>query len=215
MTKLLKALLAAGMTLLGALHLSPVTAAPRVAEAELEAEAVLLVAHPHFRDPMWLQTVLLAAPLPNGGHVGVIINRPTTATLGKLFPDHASSQKVADPVYFGGPFSTSALVAVVKSDSNPGKGSFALTKELFLTVDGQTIDRVIEQRQEAARYYVGLVLWRPGELELELAKGLWSVLDADVRTVFRKDMEGLWKELSRATSELRVRAPVLQLAAAR
>jgi hypothetical protein len=81
------------------------------------------------------QTVLIAAPLPNGGHVRVI-------------------PKVADPVHFGGPFSTDALIAVVRSRESPGTGAFALTRELFLAVDGQTIDRVIEQTPQAARLRV-------------------------------------------------------------
>ena len=172
--------------------------------ADFEAKTVLLVAHPEFRDPAWYQTVLIAAPLPNGGHVGVILNRPTRTTLGELFPDHASSAKVADPVHFGGPFSTDALIAVVRSRESPGTGAFALAKELFLAVDGPTIDRVIEQTPQAARYYVGLVVWRPGELQLELAKGLWSLHEADAGTVFRKDMEGLWRELSSAARGLHV-----------
>lgn len=182
------------------------------AKADIEARAVLLVAHPDFRDPPWLQTVLLAAPLPDGGHVGVIINRPTTATLGQLFPNHTASQRVTDPVYYGGPFSTGTLVAVVKSDASPGKGSFALTKELFLAVDGETIDRVIEQRPGAARYYAGFTLWARGELRRELSEGLWSVLDADAGTVFRKDTRGLWKELSRGSQGVLVQTPIPQLA---
>jgi putative AlgH/UPF0301 family transcriptional regulator len=67
-----------------------------------EEDAVLLVAHPQFRDLDYRQTVLLASPAPNGGHVGVILNRPTRRTLGSLFPDHEPSKKVVDPVYYGG-----------------------------------------------------------------------------------------------------------------
>lgn len=172
--------------------------------ADYEAKSMLLVAHPQFRDPAWHETVLLAAPLPNGGHVGVILNRPTQTTLGELFPEHASSAKVADPVHFGGPFSTDALIAVVRSRESPGSGALALAKGLFLAVDGRTIDRVIEQTPQAARYYVGLVVWRPGELQLELAKGLWTLREADAGTVFRKDMETLWRELSNPAPGLRV-----------
>jgi putative transcriptional regulator len=172
--------------------------------ADFETNSVLLVAHPEFRDPAWYQTVLLAAPLPNGGHVGVILNRPTRTTLGELFPGHASSAKVADPVHYGGPFATDALIAVVRSRESPGTDGFALANELFLAVDGPTIDRVIEQTPQAARYYVGLVVWQPGELKLELAKGLWSLREADAGTVFRQDMEGLWRELSSTARGLRV-----------
>jgi putative transcriptional regulator len=190
--------LLAGLALFGMVQVA--SAQP----ADYEAKSVLLVAHPEFRDPAWRETVLLAAPLPNGGHVGVILNRPTQTTLGELFPEHASSAKVADPVHFGGPFSTDALIALVRSRESPGSGTFALGAGLFLAVDGSTIDRVIEQTPQAARYYVGLVVWRPGELQLELAKGLWSLREAEAGTVFRKDMEGLWRELSSQAPGLRV-----------
>ena len=87
---------------------------------------MLLVAHPAFRDLEYRQTVLLAAPAPNGGHVGVILNRPTKRSLGSLFPEHEPSKKVVEPVYYGGPFSRGALVALVRSDQAPGGGSVPL-----------------------------------------------------------------------------------------
>jgi putative transcriptional regulator len=196
MTKLTKSLFA-GFSLLGGLALAHAAAAQPAPHGDVDAQTVLLAAHPELSDPDWVETVLLAAPLPNGGHVGVIINRPTNTTLGELFPGHASSQKIVDPVHYGGPVSTDAVVALVESAASPGAGSLALSAELFLAIAGRTIDRVIEQAPQAARYYVGLVVWQPGELEMELAKGLWSVHGADLRTVFRKDTKGLWQELSR------------------
>ncbi len=89
-------------------------------------DAMLLVAHPAFRDLDYRQTVLLAAPAPNGGHVGVILNRPTRRSLSSLFPEHEPSKKVIEPVYYGGPFSRGALVALVKSEVAPGAGSVQL-----------------------------------------------------------------------------------------
>src|SRR6186713_31147 len=93
-------------------------------------EAMLLVAHPSFRDLDYRQTVLLAAPAPNGGHIGVILNRPTRRSLSSLFPEHEPSKKVVDPVYYGGPFSRGALVALVRADHSPGSGSVPLMKEV-------------------------------------------------------------------------------------
>ena len=169
-------------------------AVPRSAPAQ-DDEAVLLVAHPMFRDLDYRQSVLIAAPAPNGGHVGVIINRPTRRSLGSLFPEHEPSKKVIEPVFYGGPFSRSALVALVRSDSTPGAGSVPIMQHLYLAFRAKTIDRVIESTPNAARYYVGYVGWRPGELRDEIDRGLWAVLDADLDVVFRKDTEGLWEEL--------------------
>lgn len=176
--------------------------APGIALAQLD-EALLLVAHPAFSDAEYRQTVLIAAPAPNGGHVGVILNRPTRRSLGSLFPEHEPSKKVAEPVFYGGPFSRGALVALVKTDSNPGAGSVPLMSRLYLTFRANTIDRVIESTPNDARYYVGYVGWRPGELRGEIDRGLWSVVSADIETVFRKDTDGLWEELLQQSRRIR------------
>ena len=171
-----------------------------------ESDAVLLVAHPMFRDLDYRQTVLIAAPAPSGGHVGVILNRPTRRSLGSLFPEHAPSKKVVEPVYYGGPFSRGALVALVRADGNPGAGSVPIMKHLYMAFRANTIDQIIEATPNEARYYVGYVGWRPGELRAEIDKGLWRVVDADLEVVFRKDTEGLWEELLQQSQRIRARA---------
>jgi len=168
-----------------------------------QEEAMILIAHPAFRDLEYRQTVLIAAPAPNGGHVGVILNRPTRRSLGSLFPEHEPSKKVLDPVYYGGPFSRGALVALVRADNSPGSGSVPLMKDLYLAFRANTIDHVIETTPNEARYFVGYVGWRPGELRSEIDRGLWSVLNADLDMVFRKDTEGLWEELLQSTKRIR------------
>ena len=181
-----------------------VAAAPWPAAAlAQDDDAILLVAHPAFRDLDYRQTVLLAAPGPNGGHVGVILNRPTRRPLSSLFPEHEPSRKVIEPVYYGGPFSRGALVALVKTDAAPGAGSVQLMKNLYMAFRVNTIDQVIESRPNDARYYVGYVGWRPGELKAEIDRGIWSVLSADLEVVFRKDVDGLWEEMLQQTRRIR------------
>src|SRR5438105_4168578 len=181
--------------------------------AQSQEDAILLVAHPAFRDLEYRQSVLIAAPAPNGGHVGVILNRPTRRSLGSLFPEHEPSKKVVEPVFYGGPFSRGALVALVRADSAPGAGSVLLMKNLYLAFRANTIDHVIETTPNEARYFVGYVGWRPGELRSEIDRGLWSVMNAEVDTIFRKETEGLWEELLQATKRIRAEtAPALAAA---
>jgi putative transcriptional regulator len=179
-------------------------AAPALAQDD--DAAMLLVAHPAFRDLDYRQTVLLATPGPNGGHVGVILNRPTRRSLGSLFPEHEPSKKVIEPVYYGGPFSRGALVALVKADAAPGAGTVQVMKNLYMAFRVNTIDQVIETHPNDARYYVGYVGWRPGELKAEIDRGIWSVLSADQDVVFRKDMEGLWEEMLQQTRRIRAKS---------
>jgi len=169
--------------------------------------AVFLVAAPALRDPEYRQTVLIASPTANGGHVGVIINRPTRRSLSSLFPEHEPSKKVVEPVFFGGPFSTTALVAVVRGDASPGQGSLPMMSNLYLAINVNTIDKIIEERPTDARFYVGYVGWRPGELRREIDRGLWHVLNPDVNTIFRKDTDTMWEEMLRMSRQISASAP--------
>ncbi len=159
--------------------------------------ALTLVASPRLVDPDYRAAVLLAVPVDGNRHVGVIVNRPTGRSLASLFPEHAPSKMVRDPVYFGGPMLRQAIFAVVRTDHTPGSGSIRMMKELFLATQGTVVDHIIEETPNSARYYVGYVAWRPGELRIEIDRGLWYVLDADPEVVFRRDPSGLWEELFR------------------
>jgi putative transcriptional regulator len=198
--------------ILRAIALIGLLVASAMAAAQGQDEAIILVAHPAFRDLEYRQTVLIAAPAPNGGHVGVILNRPTRRSLGSLFPEHEPSKKVLDPVYYGGPFSRGALVALVRADSAPGTGSVLLMKNLYLAFRANTIDHVIETTPNEARYFVGYVGWRPGELKSEIDRGLWTVSGADLEVIFRKETEGLWEELQQQSRRIRAALPLGALA---
>ena len=157
-------------------------------------EPVLLVAKPELGE-FYRSTVLFVRPMGNGRHVGFIINRPTPMTLGKLFPEHGPSQKVTNPVLLGGPVNVDSVFAVVHREAVPGDKSIPLTAEMSLAFDAESVDRVIEQDGNAARFFVGLVVWQPGELQQELARDFWFVMKNDADLVFRKTTDGLWEEL--------------------
>ena len=156
---------------------------------------LILVARPELHDAFFGASILIVKPVGDGRHVGFAINRPTEVTLGKLFPEHGPSQKVPDPVYLGGPSNTDYIFALVQTSASPGGDSLQIAKDLFVAVDAKTVDRIIEGDAAHARFFAGLVTWRPGELQDELKRGLWYVLESDTSLVMRKSTEGLWEEL--------------------
>ena len=155
---------------------------------------IILVARPELVD-FYHATILIVKPLGNGRHVGFIINRPTPMTLGKLFPEHAPSQKVTDPVYLGGPESVNTIFAIVQGHASPGGRSLQLTDDLFLAMEVDVVDHIIEAEAEHARFFAGMVAWQPGELQDEIQQGFWYVRDADSSLVLRKPASGLWEDL--------------------
>jgi putative transcriptional regulator len=165
------------------------------------SESVLLVAKRQLRDKMYGSTILVARPIGNDQHIGFIVNRPTKVTLGQLFPKHAPSQKVPDPVYLGGPISAESIFALVETRRHPGGRSVELMPGMYAVFDGKIVDDVIEHDARRARFVAGLVGWRAGELRDEVQRGAWYVLDADPKVVLRKP-EGLWEEMVRRAEQL-------------
>ena len=127
--------------------------------------------------------------------MGFIVNKPTTMTLGKLFPKHIPSQKVVDPVYLGGPTGPEVIFAMIKGRESPGGRSLQLAPGLFVAFDSAVVDRIIESQPQQARFFAGMVLWQPMELGEEVKRGLWYVLEPQPEILLRKSTDGLWEEL--------------------
>jgi putative transcriptional regulator len=158
-------------------------------------DTVVLVAKRTLRDRIYGSSVLLARPLGEERHVGFIVNKPTTMTLGKLFPQHLPSQKVVDPVYLGGPTGAEVIFALVKDNKSPGGRSLQLAPGLFLAYDSAVVDRIIETEPQQARFFAGMVMWQPHELADEVKRGLWFVLPAKPEILLRKPTDTLWEDL--------------------
>jgi putative transcriptional regulator len=156
----------------------------------------MLVATANLAGSGFDEAVLVAAPLPAGGHVGFIVNRPTSVKLASLFPEHAPSSKVLDPVYVGGPVFPEGVFAVTRRAPEGDENSIALMPGLVAVFGAASVDRVIETTPNDARYFVGLMVWRPGELDEQIRAGTWAVRPADADTVLATNSDALWKTLS-------------------
>jgi putative transcriptional regulator len=161
------------------------------ARAQGVDKPVLLVAAPE-KPGFYRHAVLVVMPRADG-HVGFIINRATRTTVASAFPEEPHSAKVAEPIYLGGPRAAQSLYAVVRHD--PGEGSRMLFGELFLTVSGNTLDRIIRESPHEARYFAGFAAWEAGELAGEMARGDWLTAEPDEALLFHPHPEAMWSGL--------------------
>jgi putative transcriptional regulator len=167
------------------------TAAGFAARAQDITRPVMLVASPALKGPYQHSTVVA---VPAGGkHIGFILNRATDVKLASLLPNYPASAKVTGPVHIGGPEMFETLFVMVRR--NPGGQSLRLLDDLFVTGTAETIQQIIEQTPNDARYLVGFVGWTDGELESEVERGLWLVTEPDAGVVFRDDTGSMWEEL--------------------
>ena len=162
-----------------------------VARAQDLAKPMVLVASPDLAGP-YSHTALIVVPMGDR-HIGFILNRATESRLATLFPEHAPSAKVADPLFYGGPEAAGAVFALLRRD--PGQPSIRLFDDLFVTGNGKSIDRIIEQTPNDARYFAGFVGWTAGELAKEIEAGYWYVGAPDAALVFHKNTDAMWEEL--------------------
>jgi putative AlgH/UPF0301 family transcriptional regulator len=191
-------------------------------------EPVLLVATDRLAKSPYRETVLVVAPVGGNQHLGLIVNRPTDARLGALFPDYAPAKQIVDPLFFGGPELVGSVFAAVRTADPPSQLSLPLMAGLFLVTDAETIDRIIATTPNDARYFTGFVVWQPGELALEIDGGFWHTRSPDPHALFDAHPLQLWRELvpsgsgvvarkdlRRAFAPLRARRPAYAATAAR
>lgn len=193
----MKSIIARMLMLAGLLMGALVPASAAWGQTGEQNDAFVLIATQALNSSSYRRTVILAMPTEGGQHIGIVLNRPSRRKLADLFPEHEPSKKVAEPVFFGGPMSQRAIFALVRSDQSPGRGALRIMDGLYLAITATTVDRIIEQWPQPARFFVGDVIWRPGELREELGDSYWHVMNAHPDLMFRKDTQGLWDELSR------------------
>jgi putative transcriptional regulator len=167
------------------------------AGAAAPEETVLLVAKRQFEDPIYGSTIVLARAVEGGGHVGFIVNKPTKMSLAELFPEHEASKKVVDPLFLGGTVDMNLVFALVEGHGSKKDGSIRIAPDLFLAYETKAVDRIIESESDHARFFLGMVVWRPGQLDDELDRGLWYVEEPEAKLVLRRKTDDLWEELVR------------------
>ena len=103
--------------------------------------------------------------------------------------------------------SRTAVFAVARGEQRPQTGVVPLLKNLYLALTVTLVDDIIEHHPNEARYYIGNVQWKAGELRDELRRGVWNVLNADPSLVLTDEPERLWEKLSRMARSQMTRAP--------
>ena len=166
-------------------------AAAAAAQAQALDRPMLLVASPT-ADGIYSEAVLVVVPT-HGGHAGFIINRASHTTVARAFPDEPDMAKVVDPIYFGGPNDAQMMYAVVRRD--PGEGARKLFDDVFVTVSGATVDRIIRQWPGEARFFAGYAAWEPGALAQEIRDGEWLVAEPHAAQIFSLQPAEMWLQL--------------------
>lgn len=163
--------------------------------------SIFLVAKPRLQDPNFSKTVVLVTQPRADEPMGVIINRPTPFALNELFPENLSLRTRGDPVYFGGPVSPLTLVFVFHAVERP-KEALPVLDDIYMSVSPGLLSQLISRSRfpERLKVYAGYAGWAPGQLQNEIRRGDWYVINADAETLFRMEPKSVWPELVKRAS---------------
>jgi putative transcriptional regulator len=158
----------------------------------------LLIASPELRQPAFDHAVILLARHDHEGALGVVINRPggKRPIAGLLAAFGADARGVTDSVrvFIGGPVNPEIGLVIHSADYR---------RPDTLDIDGRValtgapdVLRDIGLGKGPAKSLVafGYAGWAPGQLDDELAHGVWVTVPEDPALVFDDDRSKVWAD---------------------
>jgi len=155
-----------------------------------------LVATNNLANSSFKETVIFVTHYSSLGATGIAINRPAHIPLNQAFPSVKELSKITDTLYLGGPVKTDGIFVLIKTQQ-PDTGMKQVVDDIYFTVG---LDPVINNIPKAngggqTRAYAGYSSWGPGQLQFEIKRGDWLIVESDFNIIFDKDIESLWPRL--------------------
>jgi len=159
--------------------------------------ARFLVARREMPDPLFRESVILMLPSMNPDVVvGLIVNKPTRITLGRVFSNDSTLKNQSDAAYFGGPVDIQAPSALFLS-SKPSPGAVQIVGDLYISYDSDFIKGMLQKQGEVrdVHIFLGRSQWTPEQLRAEMQRGAWYSEREEHSLIFNPKPENIWPDL--------------------
>jgi putative transcriptional regulator len=153
----------------------------------------LLLASPSLLDPNFVRTVVLIGIHSEDGAMGVVLNRPSTVTVGEAVPQLQDVIGALETVFVGGPVQSSSVVFLAEFLDPTLAGMLILGRIGFPAPEAS-----VEQLAQATarrRVFAGHAGWGRGQLDAEIAGGDWIAHPAQPEDVFTDVPQELWSRV--------------------
>lgn len=168
---------------------------PASADTAKPVTTILIVARAELPDSNFKDAVVLVMNNLGPAPAGLIINRPTRIPVSELFPDVKRLAQLDDKVYFGGPVQIETVSFLFRADTPP-EDAVQVLDGVYLSRDGELLRKLLgrEKPMEGLRIFIGYSGWGPGQLQVEIARGDWTLAPADISAIFSGKSEHPWPE---------------------
>ena len=157
----------------------------------------LLVASAELKDPNFFRSVVLLIRHNDEGAFGLILNRPTSASVKEIWTQVSETPCLSDePLRLGGPVQ-GPLMAIhtvehlSDIESVPG---------VFASAEPEKLEELVARAGASVRFFAGYAGWGAGQLENELGEGSWLTTPASAAHIFGDDEE-LWQRVNKAIAD--------------
>lgn len=155
-----------------------------------------LIAMPAMNDPNFHETVTYVCTHDHEGALGIIINRPTEMSLGKVFEQLSlevlDERQSTKPVLSGGPMARDRGF-VLHDSANGYDSSLDTGSDIQVTLSLDILGAIARgEGPEPVLVALGYAGWGPGQLEAELGANAWLSVPADRSILFETPFERRW-----------------------
>lgn len=158
----------------------------------------LLVGVPTLDDPNFFRSVVFMIEHNDDGAVGLVLNQPTEAVLTDALPDWADMAAPPAVAFVGGPVQQhDAVIGLARVGRIEESDAWQPLIGRVGTVDLGRAPVDVRGDLEAVRVFAGYSGWAPGQLDHELVRGGWFVVDASPDDLLTPDPGSLWRAVLR------------------
>jgi putative transcriptional regulator len=166
---------------------------PASADNAKPLTAILLEAGEDMPDPNFKDSVVLVLNNIGPAPGGVILNRPTSIAVARLFPDLERLAHSDDKVHFGGPVQLTSVSFLFRAETPP-EHAIQVLDGVCLSTNRELLRKLLgrEKPMEGLLIFIGYSGWAPGQLEAEIAHGDWTLAPADPERIFNAGPARPW-----------------------
>ena len=118
--------------------------------------------------------------------MGLVVNRPLSDPIGKVFPELESRGASVGHLHLGGPVGTDRVMALRRGEAD-GFEPHEVLEQVHLVADVSTaVDHLAAGIvvPEDYRFFLGYAGWGKGQLDAEMKEDAWVLRPAESRLIF-------------------------------
>jgi putative transcriptional regulator len=167
------------------------------------APGMFLVSARKLRDRHFRKTVIYILRHDRHGTLGLIINKPGALPLSRALDNVHAEHAHDHRLYFGGPVETSVITMLMNNMSAPPLVEH-IAGDIYFSNQRIVMERLLKEKKPASKlhFFHGHTGWRSGQLEQELNRSDWHLIDGNPRSIFSSEIRSLWQRLIRKLEPL-------------